>query len=236
MIKILSIVFPVFNEELRLKKTFEAIELFKKPDIFSDVEIIFVDDGSSDKTLELIKNYKCSYPVFVKNYNKNRGKGFAVKTGMLASRGDYILMLDVDMSTPFSEFKKFYSPIENGCHIIIGSRKINGSSVIKYQPFFRELMGKCFTFLAKIITGNNISDFTCGFKCFSKKSAMEIFSKTKIERWSYDAEILFLAKKFGFKICEVGIAWENDEHTKVRLGIDTLQSFWDLIKIRLRKY
>lgn len=236
MLKILSIIFPVFNEEQRLKKTFRAIELFKKPDIFSDIEIIFVDDGSNDRTAELIKNFRSRFSVRLIQYQPNRGKGYAVKTGMLEAKGDYALMLDIDMSTPLSEFEKFYPCIQNECPVIIGSRKMKGGVVEKAQPTYREFMGKCFTMLARTITGVKILDFTCGFKCFSKKAMADIWDKAKVERWSYDAEIIFLAKKMGYKICEVGIIWENDEHTKVRLGKDTLQSIWDLIKIRLTRY
>ena len=232
----LSIIFPVFNEAKRLQKTFEAVSSFRTPEIFSNVEIIFVNDGSRDGSASLIKEFKCGWPVKLISYEKNRGKGFAIRTGMLAASGDWRLMLDADMSTPLDELEKFARFVEAGCPVIIGSRKTEDAKVIKAQPRHRELLGIGYYLLAKLVTGVSISDFTCGFKMFSKDAALAIFSKSKIDRWSYDSEIMYLAKKIGFKICEVGVDWENDADTKVSLKKDTLQSLIDLIKIRFTRY
>ncbi len=232
----LSIIFPVFNEAKRLQKTFEAVSRFHAPEIFLNVEIIFVNDGSQDNSAGLIKAFKCGWPVKLVSYEKNRGKGFAIRKGMLAAGGDWRLMLDADMSTPLEELAKFAGLVEAGCPIIIGSRKTKDAKVTKAQPKHRELLGTGYYLLAKLVTGVNISDFTCGFKMFSKEAALTIFPKSKIDRWSYDSEIMYLAKKNGFKICEAGVSWENDADTKVSLKKDMLQSLVDLIKIRFTRY
>lgn len=231
----ISIIIPVFNEEKRLPKTFSALEYFLNDHTFSDVEIIFVDDGSSDKTAEMVRNFKFRYPVKLISYSKNRGKGYAVRQGMLSSSKNYSLMLDADMSTPFSELHKLIPLMQQRCPVIIGTRKAQGSKVTERQSWYRKKLGEGYTLLARLITGVWVSDFTCGFKCFSKAAVDKIFPLAKIDRWSYDAEILFLAKKFGFQICEVPVVWQNDRHTKVRLGRDIFGSFLDLVRLRLRR-
>lgn len=235
MIK-LSIVIPVFNEERRLPKTFDALRNFTKKKFAPVAEVIFVDDGSNDGTLKMIKEFKFEFPVKLISYPQNCGKGHAVRRGMLDASGDYALMLDADMSTPLAEIEKFTLLMELGAQVIIGTRKIAGAKVLKHQPFLRQKMGEAYTALANIITGAGVSDFTCGFKCFSRDAVNKIFPVAKIDRWSYDSEILYLARLYGFAIQEVPVSWSNDENTKVRLGRDAWQSFWDLLKIRFGKY
>ena len=235
MIKI-SVVIPVFNEEKRLPKTFSALNALSRDPFFSGAEIIFVDDGSSDGTRKLIENFRSGKNVKLVSYEKNRGKGFAVRRGMLEANNDYALFLDADMSTPLGELKKFAPFMEQGAHVIIGTRKAAGARILKHQPFLRQKMGEVYTALANLATGARVSDFTCGFKCFSMEAIHKIFPYARIDRWSYDAEILYLARLCNLKIHEVPVLWTNDEDSRVRLGKDALQSFTDLLKIRLNKY
>ena len=229
----LTIVIPVFNEAQRLMKTFDELTRFLTQPIFKKVSVIFVDDGSRDKTAAILKNAQLNCPVEIISYSQNQGKGFAVRQGMLKAEGDYALLADADMSTSLLEIKKFIPLIEQGQSVIIGTRKSAGANLIRPQPWQRRFLGGVYTWLANIATGASISDFTCGFKCFSKEARAQIFPVAKINRWSYDAELLFLAKKFGFAIREIPIDWENDIDTRVRLGKDIIQSFIDLVRIRL---
>ncbi len=228
----LSIIIPLYNEEKRL---------INLPNIYNYLnnqkfnwEIILVNDGSKDNTKKIatniIKNNSFK-KVRLISYKNNRGKGFAVKNGMLKARGEHRLFIDIDLSTPIEELKKILIFI-NKFDIIIGSRKRKGAQVIKHQPKIREKLGKEFTRLSRKILGLKVTDFTCGFKCFSANSAKKIFSIQKIERWGFDAEILFLAQKLNMSIKEVAIVWKNDGETKVRLPKDMIISFLDLLKIR----
>ena len=140
--------------------------------------------------------------------------------------------MDIDMATPMNEliqFKKYQKKYD----VIIGSRKMKGATIITRQPFFREFGGKVFTFLTNMIVTKNISDVTCGFKLFKTSVAQELFSKSRLSDWSFDAEILFLVQKNGYSIKEVPIHWKDDPHTKVNLFADTLDAFLGLMKVRL---
>lgn len=229
----LTIIIPVFNEAQRLAKTFSALAEFLAKPIFKKASVIFVDDGSQDKTAAVLRDAKLNCPVEIISYPQNQGKGFAVRQGMLKADGDYALLVDADMSTSLSEIKKFMPPMDQGQPVIIGTRKSAGANLIRLQPWRRRFLGGVYTRLANMVTGAHVSDFTCGFKCFSKEARAKIFTAAKINRWSYDAELLFLAKKFGFAIREVPVSWANDIDTRVRLGKDIIQSFIDLVRIRL---
>lgn len=231
----LSLVIPVFNEENCIEKTLKrTIDYLSSKNFI--YEIIVADDGSTDKTEEIVerfaKNHSNSTIKFV-THNIHKGKGFAVNTGMKSSVGEYSLFLDADLSTDIKELEKLISYMQEGTDIVIGSRRIAGAKVEIHQPVIREFMGRVFTWLSNLFLGTEFSGFTCGFKCFSKKAKERIFSLQKITNWSYDAEILFLAKKLGYRIKEIPIVWRNDPTTKVNLFRDTIVSFIGLIRIRL---
>lgn len=233
--KTFSIVIPVFNEERRLRKTFAELEPFLRDYSFSEVEVVFVSDGSTDRTAEMIAEFQHGRPnVKLIGYPENCGKGHAVRVGMLAAIHEYALILDADMSTSLAELPKFREPMEARCPVVIATRKAPGAAMVPPQPFIRRKLGEGYTLLARLITGVQVSDFTCGFKCFNRASREKIFRSAAIDRWSYDAEILFLAKQFGFPICEVPVLWRNDRDTRVRLGRDVIGSFIDLFRIRLK--
>lgn len=236
----INFVIPVFNEEKRLEKTFNALKSPRLPSGFILKEIIFVNDGSTDKTLTRLKYFvscinknktsKTKYQIL--SYTPNKGKGHAVKKGMLVSEADYTLFFDADMSTPLSEIAKFAPFMKQNIDVIVGTRKNGHSTVLKHQPYLREILGKGFTRLTRLILQVPVTDFTCGFKAFSQAATKKVFAESRINGWSYDAEILFLAKKYNFSIKEKAVVWSNDERTKVKLYKDIPLTLWELLKIR----
>ncbi len=222
-------VIPCYNEEKRIPKTIEEMLNFRKTHQFN--ELIFVNDGSTDSTLSILEDIKKKY-AFVKiiSYQKNLGKGYAVRQGILNSNSDYILVTDVDLSTPLNDFLKLKKYI-NDYNIIIGSRRAINADVTKKQNPIKVLLGEIGNKLIKLFLGLKIDDTQCGFKLFSKKSK-EIFRKAKINRFGWDFEILFLANKLGYKIKEVGVHWENDKLSKVRPS-DYFKTLNELFKVKI---
>lgn len=237
----LSIVIPVYNEEKRLRKTFKALYCGVKKTPFILSEIIFVDDGSKDGTLSLIKKEKSglekklAIDVKIVSYFVNSGKGYAIKRGMEEASGDYLLFMDADISTPLSELSKLSEKIDLS-DIVIGTRKNGHSTVIVPQPLYRQILGHGFTYLTQLILNVWVTDFTCGFKLLTKDAYKKISPKMQIDGWGYDAEIMYLAKKFGFSISEVPVEWSNDKATKVSLFKDIYRSLKELIAIRYNDF
>lgn len=237
--KSLSIVIPIYNESLRLYKTFSALYSFKVPRGLTLDGIIFVNDGSTDKTKSEIKKQAVSIEKILKtkviliSYPKNKGKGYANSQGMKASNSDYTLFCDADMSTDFSEVKKFLPAMKRSVPIIIGTRKNGKSTVTRHQPFIRELMGKVFTISSNIILNTWVTDFTCGFKAFSKEAKDTLFPMLKTNRWNFDAEVIFLGRISGFEYQEIPVLWTDDRRSKVNLLSDVPQTIIDLFKVRI---
>ncbi len=240
----LSIVFPLYNEEQRLHKTIEALCRLQLPYGIKLKEVIFVNDGSTDKTESRIMNYELRikkkflipdscFMIRLISYPNNMGKGYAVKQGMLSSTADYTFFVDADMSTPLSELHKFLIFMEKGVDVIIGTRKNGKATIVKKQPFYRQLLGRGFTYLANVMLHATVSDHTCGFKGFSLRAKETIFPRAHIKRWAYDAEVLHLVGKFGLSLHEVPVTWTNDRQSKVSLLTDVASCLRDLIAIRL---
>lgn len=225
----LSIIVPVYNESKRINKLLEILNYFNKQNY--KFEVIVVNDGSKDETLNQIKNIN-NKNLKIVSYKANKGKGYAIKTGVSVAKGNYILFTDVDLSTPLDQIEKFI-PFFNKKDIIIGTRKNNKALLLKRQPIIREYLGKAFTFLSQKTLSVAVSDFTCGFKCFSKKAAQDIFPKMQINRWGFDSEILYIAKIKDYDIHEVPVTWKNDSQTKVKFPQDIINSLKELIQIRL---
>ena len=202
-------------------------------------EIIVVDDGSNDDTSEVagalaprIDNLK------VIRYPENRGKGYALRQGVLASKGALVLLSDADLSTPIEELEKLMPLIiEKKCMIAIGSRGLARSEIIVKQPWLRQKMGRTFNGIIKVLVLNGFSDTQCGFKLFSGNIARQLFKEAQIDRFAYDVEILARAKKYGYEVSEVPVRWINSFDSKVHPFSDSLQMFVDIFKIRglLRK-
>lgn len=229
----LSVIIPAYNEEKRLPKTLAEIDNYLKRQDYSS-EIIVVDGGSSDRTAEIVRNLfpaiKNLKLIEVKN---SQGKGQAVREGMIAAQGKFRLFTDADNSTSIDQVEKMLPHFEQGFDIVIGSRDAKGAVLDPPQPFLRKfILGKGFRLLRKLIIGLwAVQDTQCGFKVLSQKSAEEIFPKITILGFSFDAEVLFIAKKLGYKIKEIPVHWKNDLESKVRFK-DTIKMAADLIKIR----
>lgn len=224
----LSVVIPVYNESDRLFRLKEVIDYLKKQKYSS--EVIVVNDGSTDETLIKLKELAKTLSFQIVSYDQNRGKGWAIKKGMAAAVGEYRLFIDVDLSTPLKEIEKIL-PFLDKFPVVIGTRKNDQAKVLIHQPKLRENLGKAFTWLSQVILGVGVSDFTCGFKCFSKESADKIFKRMRIERWGFDSEILYLCQKFGYPIKEVAVVWKNDARSKVKFPQDIIRSLSELIQI-----
>lgn len=225
----LSVVIPLYNEQGRLKKLANIYKFLKQQKF--EYEVILVNDGSKDNTIESLNILLKKFNFTLISYEKNRGKGFAIKTGMLVAKGKFRLFTDIDLSTPIKEFNKFF-PYLLKHDVLIGSRKMAGSDMKKRQSLLRETLGKSFTFLSQQMLNLYVSDFTCGFKCFSKRAALDVFNYQLIEGWGFDSEILFISKKKGFRIKEIPVKWRDDPNTKVKFPQDIISSLMDLYKIR----
>lgn len=229
----LSLIIPAYNEKFRLQINLQLVYDYLKNQNYN-FEIIVVDDGSFDGTQEIVKEYQKSQDSLrlIQN-SKNRGKGYAVKTGMQQAKGDTLVFMDADLSVPLENISWLVNYISDGFDIVISSRNIQGALIKLKQPLVRRLMGKVFLNLSKLALRINVSDITCGAKSFSRVAADKIFSKMRLNDWSFDAEILFLARKYNFKIKEIPVVWKNRHASKVRFPRDIFQSFLGLMKIKL---
>jgi dolichyl-phosphate beta-glucosyltransferase len=226
-----SIVIPAFNEEGRLPSTLDAVAGYLHSKDFSFTEVIVVDDGSRDGTAALVG--RCSAVRLVKNPG-NRGKGYTVRHGMLEAKGDWILYTDADLSAPIGELDKLLAAADReNADVAIGSRAIDRSLVGVHQSAFRELSGRAFNVVMRMLTGLPFRDTQCGFKLFRAAAAREIFPRQKLDGFSFDVEDLVIAKTLGYRAIEVPVVWNNVEGTKVSM-LSGVQSFVDLIGIRWR--
>lgn len=223
----LSIVIPAFNEEKRLGNNLVKIVDYCKKNI-KNYEIIIVDDGSSDKTIQICNKYKNTSNIIILKNKKNMGKGFSVKKGILKSKGKLILFTDSDLSTPISELNKFLKVISK-YDLIIGSRALNTSQV--ETRLFKKILGRIGNIFISFFV-SDIKDTQCGFKLFKNEVAKKIFSKQTINRWGFDFEILYLAQKYKFDIKEVAVKWIEDKDSKVKLT-DYPKTLLELMKIKL---
>lgn len=227
----LSVVIPAYNESTRLKSTLPQIIEFFDSQKYSS-EIIISNDGSTDQTTQTIKKFAKKHPQLkLVDLPDNLGKGGALRQGILATTGKWVLFMDADLSTPLAELDKFwdFTPDHD---VIIGSRKMTGAQITKHQSFIRENLGKIFTLLTNLLATKNLSDITCGFKLFKGDVARRLFAQGLLDDWSFDAEILFLAQKHHHPIKEVPVKWQNDPRTKVSMFRDGINALWGLIKIR----
>lgn len=227
----LSLIIPAFNEEIRIAGSLDRILQFLKGRPYT-FEIIIIDDGSKDRTVELVKNRFGQHSEVRINQQQNLGKGKAVQQGMLLANGKYLFFSDADLSVPIETLSLFLSHLEKDSDIAIGTRQKAGATIEIHQPLFREFLGKVYTKLTNWILGLRFSDFTCGFKGFRKEAAKDLFSRQQLSNWSFDAEILYLAHLKGYKVSEISVHWRNDEQTKVRLWRDIISSFFGLLQIR----
>lgn len=226
----LSLVIPAYNEEDIIESTLlEVISYLSKKKY--DWEVVVADDGSTDDTAKIVEKFS-KKGVKLVSLRKNQGKGAALRRGILKSKGKYVVFSDADLSVPITTLSQVIKSLDSGNEVVIGSRRLKDSKIVVHQPWLRENLGRVFTLLTKIYLGTNVSDFTCGFKGFTRASADGIFSVSKLNRWAYDSEVMFIAKKKKFKIKEIPVTWTNRANTRVRLGMAVVTSLLDLLKIR----
>lgn len=229
----LSIVIPFYNEEERLPQNLQHIIDYMNKNHSNNYEIILVDDGSQDNTKQKIEDFIKYQNIHLYIHYQNKGKGAAIRTGIMEALGEYILFTDADLSTPIEDIKKLLPYIkETRYKIVIGSRALDDSNVQKEQPFFRRSIGKIGNLFIRLILGLNFKDTQCGFKLFNKEIAYNLFKDLKMSRWSFDFEILYKAKRRGYKIKEVGITWVDSPASRLSPVKDSLKTFWDLLKVR----
>lgn len=235
-IPFLSVVVPAFNEESRLKESLGRILDYLKSRGFS-YEVLVIDDGSSDLTYSIAEGFAFENEgksLRVYRNERNRGKGYSVRRGMLRATGRFALLTDTDLSAPIEELEKLEQPVFSGeCDIAFGSRDVTGSEVVIHQPWIREHAGKVFNLIVRLLTSLPYKDTQCGFKLFKMESCRDIFSKQRIERYAFDVEILFVAKKWGLVTKEVPVLWRHSEDSKVRLFPDAPLTGFDLLRIHL---
>jgi dolichyl-phosphate beta-glucosyltransferase len=232
----ISAVIPVYNEADCVDTSVEAVSLVLRQLVGDDWEIVLVDDGGDDGTGELIEALATADPShFVACHHKtNLGKGAAVRTGVMATRGDLVMFCDADQSTPAETLNEFVEAMKLGADVVVGNRKSPEADIERWQPAIRTWLGLGFTRLANAMTGLSINDYTCGFKLFRGNVAREVFAATTTRRWAFDVEVLARVVEGGHSIVEIPIRWKHVSDTRVRLTRDVVGSFVELIGIRRR--
>ncbi len=229
---VLSVVIPVFNEEKGLAATLEAVGAELSRLAPGAHEIVVSDDGSGDRSVAIAEAAARRLPVTVLRAAANRGKGAAVRAGMLAARGDECFFFDADLSTPLAEIARFRAALAGGAAVAIGTRKHRDAQIGEAQPWYRVALGKSYTHLANAVLGLHVSDFTCGFKAFNRAAVAAIFRRQRLDRWSFDAELLFLAHRLGLVVAELPVRWSDRPDSRVRVGSAVVKSFAELLEIR----
>jgi glycosyltransferase involved in cell wall biosynthesis len=227
-----SIIIPAYNEAARLGATLDRVLAYVTEKGW-DAEVLAVNDGSRDGTADVIRGYAKKNPRLRLLENPgNRGKGYSVRNGMLHAQGEVLLFSDADLSSPIEEAEKLFAALAAGADIAIGSRWLRSDLQTQRQPLYRQLFGRIFNLLLRVILGLNFKDTQCGFKAFNRKAASAIFPLQKIERWGFDPELLYLGQKFRFKIVEVPVAWAHSEGTRINPLRDGIRMFLEMLKIR----
>lgn len=229
----LSVIVPCFNEEKRfIEGAAHYINYLSK--INYSWELILVNDGSNDNTLKLMSGLAQKHKnIKVVSYKENRGKGYAIVQGVKKALGKYILFSDLDHAVSIDTIEDFYKYFESGAKLVIGSRRVKGAKFLKRQHILRESLGRGFTFLVRLFVDWKIKDATCGFKAFENKVAKRLFSKISIYGWAFDAEILYLCKKYNINHIQAPVSWSDVKGSKVSLFRDVVRSLGGLVTIRL---
>ncbi len=232
----LTVVIPAFNEEERLGPSLEQAIAYlsaRRAKTGQTFEVLVADDGSSDRTVEVAQGF-ADQGVRVIRLPRNRGKGAAVKVGLLATTGQRVLVSDADFSTPIEEIEKLESHL-GAADIAIGSRAIAGADVRERQPLYRVLLGKAGNKVIRLLAVRGIADTQCGFKLLEGDVARSLAPDLSIDGWAYDVELLWLARRRGFRIAEVGVVWVNSAASKVDPAKAALAALRDLVLMRLRR-
>ncbi|MBV9574780.1 MAG: glycosyltransferase family 2 protein [Acidobacteriales bacterium] len=227
-----SIVVPAFNEAARIGRTLEDVLAWAAQERL-EAEVIVVNDGSRDQTAEIVRGYMLRHSNLRLLENPgNRGKGYSVRHGMMHATGEIRLFSDADLSAPIEEASKLFSAIAGGADIAMGSRWLRSETQTQKQPLQRQFLGRVFNRLLRVILGLKFKDTQCGFKAFTRPAAEYIFPRQRIERWAFDPELLYLAKRAGLKVIELPVAWAHRTGTHIHPLRDGFLMLIDVLQIR----
>jgi dolichyl-phosphate beta-glucosyltransferase len=228
-----SIVIPAYNERARIIGALDAVVSCVR-DRHWDAEIIVVNDGSTDETADLVRDFACQAPeVRIMENPTNCGKGFSVRNGLIHAHGEIVMFTDADLSAPIEEAERLFAAIEtDGADIAIGSRWLASSRQTHRQPLYRQFFGRCFNALTRAVMRLPYADTQCGFKAFTRQAAQTVFQLQTIERWGFDPEILFIARKRHYKVKEVPVSWAHDARSRISYLRDGLQMLKELAIVR----
>ena len=228
----ISVIIPAYNEGERLPASLDQVLAHIAQERWT-AEVIVVNDGSRDNTAELVRSYIRRHPTvrLIENPG-NRGKGYSVRNGMMNARGDVMLFTDADLSSPISEASKLFAALEAGADIAIGSRWLRPELQKQRQSPLRQAFGRIFNLCLRVILGLRYVDTQCGFKAFKREAAQRTFPLQRIERWGFDPENLYLARKAKLKVAEIPVAWANDDRSKVHPFRDGVRMFTELLRVR----
>lgn len=227
-----SVVIPAYNEGARIPGTLKAVVASIREHGWN-AEVIVVNDGSRDGTAKYVREFASSAPeVRLLELERNRGKGYAVRHGILHALGEIVMFTDADLSSPMDEAEGLFAAIAQGADIAIGSRWLATSRQTHRQPLYRQFFGRCFNLLTRMVMNLPFADTQCGFKAFTRTAAQTVFQLQTIERWGFDPEILFIALRRGYQIKEVPVSWAHDARTRVRYLRDGVQMLKELAIVR----
>ncbi len=233
----LSIIIPAYNEEDRIGSTLDETLRYLENQNFTS-ELIVVNDGSSDRTSELVKSYieRSGSRIRLLENPGNRGKGYSVRAGMLEGQGEILLFFDADLSTPLSEIDRVLAPIRDNLYdVVFGSRGLDRSMIGTRQSTVRELIGRAGNIIQFIFTGLRFKDTQCGFKAFRREAARTIFPRQQIDGFGFDPEILFIAKRQGWRMLELAVRWNHVEGSKIHPFATPLRVLLEVMSIRLNE-
>lgn len=243
--KTLTVIIPVYNEEKRLSLAFEAVKKFKAPAELTVEKFVFVNDGSKDNTLKLLKTFKNKFDRKLSNgakieivtYPTNHGRGFAVMQGAKRVESDFGMFLDGDMSIPLDNLKNFSKYMNQGFDLLVGSKKIKGTTTLVKRDVIREFIGEVHSRILSSVLGIKLADFTGGFKVFSKAVCDDVLPRLTQERWGLDPEIIYVANRLGYSVKELPIVWSHiSKSSKVNLIRDILRAFGEMVTIRINDW
>lgn len=228
----ISVVVPAYREEQRLPATLDRVLAYLEARRLP-FEVLVVDDGSPDRTAEVARSYEAR-GVKLLSQPENRGKGAAVKRGVLASRGAKILLTDADLSTPIEDLERLERELGRA-PVVLGSRALGSSEITLRQPFYREAMGKTFNWILRRLGLVRFRDTQCGFKLLEGETGRRLFAELTIERFAYDVELVVLAERHGLAVCEVGVRWADSAASRVNPLSDSARMLWDVLRLSLRR-
>ena len=226
----LSIIIPAHNEEQRLPETLREIDAFVNTQPYA-IEVLVVENGSVDNTAQAVRAYGAEREHVRLLQEPGRGKGLAVRRGMLAAQGEFRFMCDADLSMPIEQVARFLPPQLTNFDVAIGSREVDGA-VRFHEPAFTHVRGRVFSNLVKLFVLPDFEDTQCGFKCFRAQAALDLFSTQRLDGMSFDVEVLYIARKRGYRIAEVPVDWYFHRETRVRMLRDSFGMLADILAVR----